>query len=377
MAGYLQAVDPDASHCRAGPATSHAGPATPAVFPTAKPGRGMYESFYLRAVDPRRPRGVWIRYTVHKRPGEAPLGSLWLTYFDAQRPAPFAHKLTTSELSVPGGGWIAVGADAAFGPGGAHGACGGARWELGLATAEPPLWHLPRRWMYRAPLPRTKLSSPAPAARFTGTLVVPGPDATAAPLAAASGTTAAAPTGSPAAAPPETIELEGWPGMVGHNWGAEHAERWIWLHGISFAQDPDAWLDVAIGRIRVAGRTTPWVANGAIALGGERHWLGGPARRGLLVAEAPGHCRLSLPGPGGLTVQAHVHSPAGAIAGWRYADPDGGGHEVANCSIAELALTVHQPGEATRTLHTAHGAAYELGMRGGGHGVALAPFADG
>ena len=29
----------------------------------------MYESFYLRAVSPEEPVGVWIRYTVHKRPG--------------------------------------------------------------------------------------------------------------------------------------------------------------------------------------------------------------------------------------------------------------------------------------------------------------------
>ncbi len=29
----------------------------------------------------------------------------------------------------------------------------------------------------------------------------------------------------------ERIELDAWPGMVGHNWGAEHAERWIWIHG--------------------------------------------------------------------------------------------------------------------------------------------------
>ena len=34
--------------------------------------------------------------------------------------------------------------------------------------------------------------------------------------------------------------------MVGHNWGAEHAERWIWLHGLT--EDGD-WLDAAIGKV--------------------------------------------------------------------------------------------------------------------------------
>ena len=44
--------------------------------------RGHYESFYLKACHPAEPLGVWIRYTVHKRPGEPPNGSLWFTLFD-------------------------------------------------------------------------------------------------------------------------------------------------------------------------------------------------------------------------------------------------------------------------------------------------------
>ncbi|HEY3829540.1 MAG TPA: hypothetical protein VGL57_10130 [Solirubrobacteraceae bacterium] len=333
------------------------------LFPTVPAQAGMYESFYLRAVDPERPRGVWIRYTVHKRPGHQPQGSLWCTFFDAARARPFMAKLTTEALSVPDGdGWIAIGAEGVLGPEHATGACGGARWSLRYAATEPPLRHLPRAWMYRAPLPRTKLTSPAPAASFQGTLQLPDPAA-------------------------ETIVLDGWRGMVGHNWGAEHAERWIWLHGICFEELPhtpsddsrasSAWLDVAIGRVRIAGRTTPWVANGVLALDGERHRLGGLGARGLLVAATPEHCRLSLPGTAQLTVEAHIHAPAHTIAGWRYADPDGGSHEVANCSIASLALSISRPGRAARTLHTSHGAAYELGMRERDHGIQIAPFADG
>jgi hypothetical protein len=327
----------------------------------------MYESFYLRAVAPAEPLGIWIRYTVHKAPGRPPRGSLWCTVFDLEREGPFMHKLTTDALAVPPGGWIAVG-DSSLTPERAEGTCGAASWSLGITAPEPELHHLPRPWMYRARLPRTKLSSPAPGALFDGTLVLSG-------------------------SPTRTIELRGWRGMVGHNWGAEHAERWIWLHGIDFSEVPErscgdpaaaaaAWLDVAIGRVRIAGRTTPWVANGALSLDGERHPLGGlAATRGLLVAETPRHCRLSLPGPGGLMVEAHVQAPPDALAGWRYADPDSGGpdlgqHDVSNCSIAALALTVNRPGLPARTLHTSHGAAYELGMRERDHGVPIAPFTD-
>jgi len=322
---------------------------TSAIFPTAARGAGMYESFYLRAVSPNEPRGVWIRYTVHKRPGAPPRGSLWLTLFDASAAGPHQDKLTTEQLRVPAGGWIAVG-EAEMGPGRAEGACGEARWSLRFASRETELHHLAPDWLYRAPLPRTKLTSPAPAALFDGVVEVPGRAA---------------------------IELSAWPGMVGHNWGSEHAERWIWLHGTGFEDAPEAWLDVALGRIRLAGRLTPWVANGALSLGGRRHRVGGLSARGLHVAESAAGASVLLKGAGGLTIDGRVSVPAGSAAGWRYADPDGGEHDVVNCSIAALELTVGLPDGARRTLRSAHGGAFELGMREHDHGVPIAPFPDG
>ena len=133
--------------------------------------------------------------------------------------------------------------------------------------------------------------------------------------------------------------------MVGHNWGAEHAERWIWLHGIDFGEaHRDAWLDVALGRLRLAGRMTPWVANGVICLDGRRHPLGGLGARGLRVSESAEGCELRLPGRGGVVVEGRVAVPPGTAAGWRYADPDGGEHDVVNCSIAQLELSVRAAG---------------------------------
>jgi hypothetical protein len=340
-----------------------------AVFPQASQREGMYESFYLRAVSPEEPVGVWLRYTVHKAPGAAPRGSLWCTVFDARLGRPFQHKLTTDELSVPAGEWIAIG-DAHLGPSVAEGTCGEARWSLRFDSAEPELRHLPRAWMYRAPLPRTKLTSPAPAASFNGTIEIPDH----APASTSRHTPSSPGADTPAL---RKIELHGWRGMVGHNWGAEHAERWIWLHGIDFEEDPGAWLDVAIGRVRVGRWTTPWVANGALAIDGHRLVLGGLGAKGLLVAETPRRCRLVLPGQDGLSIDAHIDTPAETQAGWSYADPGGGLHDVSNCSIASLTMTVRQLGLPARTLRTAHGAAYELGMHEHDHGVPIAPFADG
>jgi hypothetical protein len=335
---------------------------TQAIFAQTPTRKGMYESFYLRAVSPEQPVGVWIRLTVHKAPGRAPTGSVWCTVFDAERGRPFMHKLTTPELRAPSDGWIAVG-ESTFGPDGAVGACGEARWSLQFDTDEPELHHLSPEWLYRAPLPRTKLTSPAPAARFDGVVELPGR---------------------------EPIKLSGWPGMVGHNWGSEHAERWIWLHGIDFAGEPGAWLDVALGRLKLAGRMTPWIANGVLSLDGHRHRVGGLAARGTHVREGVDGCELRLSDKRGLDVRALVEVPVQSAAGWRYADPGSDAsalsqHDVVNCSVASLELTVSGPDAASpRTLRSEHGCAYELGMRTPGdggqgeqHGVPIAPFDDG
>jgi hypothetical protein len=320
-----------------------------AVFPAAKRSAGMYESFYLRAFSPLRPLGVWIRYTVHKRPGAEPRGSLWFTALDAGRPRPFQHKLTSERVRVPDGGWIAVD-DANLTGLGAQGSCGGASWSLRFEALAPELRHLQPEVLYRAPLPRTKLTSPAPLARFAGHVQLPAE---------------------------ETVVLDGWLGMVGHNWGAEHAERWIWLHGAGFAEDPGAWLDVGIGRVRVGGRLTPWIANGAICAGGVTRRLGGLRARGLAVIESATGCELRIPAGAGATLRARVIAPPTLTAGWRYADPDGGEHDVVNCSLASLTATLEDRAGTVATLTSPHGGAYELGMRERDHGVPIAPFADG
>jgi len=320
---------------------------TAAVFPGAA-GAGLYESFYLRAVSAVEPLGIWIRYTVHQRPGEPPRGSVWCTLFDARATRPVTYKETTPDLTVPRDGWIAVGG-ATLGPDRAAGACGPFRWELRIAGQAPELRHLRHGALYRAPLPRTKLTSPMPLAAFDGTVAVGG----------------------------RTIDVRGWPGMVGHNWGAEHAERWVWLHGVGFAEDPAGWIDLAIGRVRVGGALTPWVANGAVQIAGRRFPLGGLTARGTRVHAEVGRAEVSVSGRGGVRAIASVRAPRESTVAWRYADPDGGAHDVANCSIARLALTVEGIDGVRRPLTTEHGAAYELGMRETDHGLPLEPFGDG
>ncbi|HXB15786.1 MAG TPA: hypothetical protein VNV44_08580 [Solirubrobacteraceae bacterium] len=320
------------------------------VFPRAPAADGMYESFYLRTVSPTEPLGVWIRHTVHKRPGEPPRGAIWCTVFDAAAGRPFMHKVSSAEVRRPPEGWIEVGAQAKMGPRRARGDCGPARWSLGFEAQAPELRHLSPGVLYRTPLPRTKLTSPAPLARFDGVVEIPGR--------------------SP-------IEVSGWHGMIGHNWGAEHAARWIWLHGCDFAGAPEAWLDVALGRVQLGSRLSPWLASGMLSLDGAARRVGGLAAGRPVVAAGPDGGELVLRGPGGLELAVGIELPADTAAGWRYADPGGAEHDVVNCSIAALEASVGRRGRGgRRVLRSAHGGAYELGGPPGATGVPIAPFED-
>jgi hypothetical protein len=302
---------------------------------------GRYESRYLRAVDPARPRGVWIRHTTHQRPGEAPTGALWCTVWDAEAGPPYAVK---QRLPGPPPRRFVARAEA-------QGRA--AAWDLSAAGEGRPLRHLPRAWMYRAPLPRTKPQSPLPDAVFTGWIEAGGRR-----TEVAGG---------------RRTEVAGWRGMVGHNWGAEHAERWVWLHGLGFAEAPGAWIDVVLGRVRVGGRLTPWVANGALSLDGRRYRLGGLRRAEV---DAGVGAFAGVLGGRGASVTVRVVSPEGQTVAYRYADPSGGEHVALNCSIAEMHLRVERPGRPALELATAFGAAYELGVRDAPEGVAVEPFPD-
>jgi hypothetical protein len=326
---------------------------------------GHYESFYVKACRPDGGLGIWIRHTVHKRPGQPATGSIWFTLFDREAPAPRATKVTVpaSELSVPAGGWIRV-VGAEVGPGRAEGSVGveageahgsddsvvlSAKWSLRFSGDTEPCRYLPADWLYEAPLPRTKFVAPVPDAVFEGSLEVAG----------------------------RTIDISGWPGMIGHNWGTEHAERWVWLEGTGFAGTAGTWFDAGAAKVRLGRRVSPWVPSGMLALDGVRHRLGGlGAIRSSSIEESPDGCSFVLPGKD-IVVRGRVEAPRKDFVGWVYADPTGDEHHTINCSVADLELTVERPGVPDRNLTLQGGAAYELGMRETDHGIPIQPFADG
>ncbi|MCB0871361.1 MAG: hypothetical protein KDB52_11060 [Solirubrobacterales bacterium] len=322
---------------------------TDARFTAAAAGTGMYESWYARLVSPDGKLAVWIRYTIDKVPGEEATGTIWFTLFDREAERPAARRQSGQPASAPVNTWVRIG-DSTIGPAGLHGECFEAEWQLRFEPLAPVLFHLPRPRFYELPLPKTKPISPVPLGDFNGTIRFGD----------------------------RKIKVDGWRGMIGHNWGTEHAERWIWLHGSGFTEDPEAWIDVAMGRILVAGRLLPWVANGAIHSEGRIRRIGGMFAPGVNVNETPLRLEAGLPVAGKGYLELEIDSPPNLTVGWQYgdpADPQAECHEVANCSAARMSATLTMPGHnAVTHFNTAGGAVYELGMTETDHGI---PIADG
>jgi hypothetical protein len=325
-----------------------------ARFPEVAAKAGHYESFYIKACDPQGGRGVWIRHTVHKRPGAEPNASIWFCLFDRKAEGPRATKVTVpaNQLSTPAGSWIRV-ADAEIGPGRAEGSVDtealAAAWSFTFGGNAEPCKYLPADWLYSAPVPKTKFLAPFPDARFDGRLEIGE----------------------------ESIELTGWPGMIGHNWGSEHAERWVWLEGTGFGEAPGTYFDAGAARVKLGSRTSPWIPSGMLVLDGKPHRLGGlGAIRSARIEEHPTACSFQLPGKD-ILVHGRVTAPEKDFVGWVYADPKGPEHHTVNCSVADLELTIERPGLPPRELTLEGGAAYEFGMRETDHGIPIQPYPDG
>ena len=263
---------------------------------------GGYESWFVSARDPASRRALWIRHTRH-RPRQGPeSAALWCTVVDrdrAQRPAVVKQVFAAFPPDAVAGAERFRG-EAVLGD-------RTARWDLAVTSGEPPLRPLRPPVLYRAPLPRTKLEATVPDGLVTGMLSVDG----------------------------DTLSVSGWRGTVGHNWGSEHADSWVWLHASGFgAATAGGWLELVLARIRVGRARSPWTAMGALSLAGRRFPLGGLGRRSR-VDGYPGQLIADVPSPGARLRLRVTPGDMDAIA-VTYADPSGGTRAVRHAALADL-----------------------------------------
>jgi hypothetical protein len=301
---------------------------------------GWYESWFISARDPGSPRALWIRHTRLRRGGEPDLVALWCTVLDRHvSPRPVVVKEVFDAF--------APGTDA--GPTRFRGqAVVGERtagWDLAVSASQPPYRPLRPAILYRAPLPRTKLEASVPDGLISGVLELDG----------------------------DQIAVDQWRATVGHNWGAAHADSWVWLHAGGLSTAPHGWLDLVIARIRLGPALSPWTAIGGLSLGGAPILLGGLGRRTTVDAN-PGRLTASVPSRQAVLTLNVTANDDDAVA-LAYADPSGGTRTVRHAAVAALDLTVHRRGESNLDMSAT--CAYEFGTGERLPGIVAQPLPEG
>jgi hypothetical protein len=288
-------------------------------------GGAGYESWSLSARDPAAGRALWIRRTVHSPSTGTAVVAHWCTTF---APDPVVTKQLFALDGEPVG--FRAGPDE-FVAGAATGE-EQRSWSLRVAASEFPARPLRPPQLYRSPLPRTKVEITVPDGAVAGDVNLGD----------------------------VRWLVRGWAATVGHSWGSQHADRWIWIHAARL-DGAIRWLDVVLGRLRLGGVLTPWLAIGTARIHGRLVPFGGPARRPWVAVLSPARARARLPIPGGrldLEVEA-VHRPASVV----YRDPRGGVRHVAHSGLANVRVCVGGRDEPLGMSSGIRCAALEIGSR--------------
>ena len=309
---------------------------------------GHVESYFLKLNDPEGQRALWIKATILARAGgAAPVAEAWAIAFDragahvgAKEIVPFARARFSSERLE-----VSV-ADLAISAGKIAGSVtsNGRRIDLALTftTTSAPLVLFPSLRMYEGPLPSSKLVSPYPDARFSGHFAVDG----------------------------ERVEVDGWRGMQGHNWGRRHAELYAWAHCNQWENEEDLIFEGVTARVKVGPLLAPPLTVLAVWSRGVRYAFNQPfsllRSRGEIGTRAwtfRAESRLAR-------VEGELSAETRDFVGLRYENPDGAMTYCLNSKIAGGKLRLEVKGRPPLTAHT-RAAALEIGTKDPAHGIPI------
>lgn len=311
--------------------------------------RDHVESYFLKANDPAGTRALWLKATILSRarePGSA-VAEGWAVAFDRRGDAP-RHVAVKSSIPISraafdrsalGVRWDEPGERSAFdlASGSARGAIARGKdrigWDLRYPAEGPPLELLPYPWMYTAPFPKSKLVTPVADTLFSGAVEVNG----------------------------ERWDVDGWPGMQGHNWGRGHADLYAWCHvcGWDDAGEPLV-LEAVSARVRTGPVLLPLLTTVAVRARGVDYRF----HRPLDMARAEAHidglryrfaCKSDLG-----VVEAEVSAEPADMVGLYYANPKGPLTYCLNSKLATVRMSFEPAGRA-RVVHTSKIAALEIG----------------
>lgn len=285
------------------------------------------ESWFLRANHPTRPLAIWLKTTVLIPRKGKPITEAWACLFDRESGRAWGAKVTegldhqiTGSMSSRVGGCEMDLRDAG-GAARGHLSRDGltARWDLSWErVAGPlgdPLCFLPSRRMLADQVPTFKLVTPTPAAVFSGRIWVDD----------------------------QPIDVDGWHGMVGHNWGRKYTHAYAWGQVLftDGAGQPFCMAEGCTAQVKLAGVLTPPISclvvrrqdqeyrfDNVLALWRQR------AHRDDL------HWSVRLSGPDGEALLSMRAAPSDVVT-LGYVNPDGRLSYCLNSKLAHAVLRVN------------------------------------
>lgn len=335
-------------------------------FPTAGPGH--VESWFLRANSPDHRQAIWLKATVLV-PASAdarakPCARVWAVYFDSQESeravtaehntvplseAKFTIDSQASAVVTPGASWVTSAqsplsiqiGDCGFAlskDGSAAGSTASLGWDLRFCAPDSelaaPLSLLPYDRLITMGFPRSKPLTPYPLLRFEGEISHRG----------------------------RMIDLTGWSGMQGHNWGREHAWEYVW--GQSLFTDGSgavhAMVEAFTARVRLGGRLLPAMSSMVVRRGDETFRFDGLFDFWRQDAETKDLAwALRLKGSGG-QAQLIMRARPEEVACLGYEEPDGSTAYCLNSKLSHVELRVNPRNGDSFTCVSEHGGALEL-----------------
>jgi hypothetical protein len=305
--------------------------------------RGHVESYFLKLNDPKGDRALWVKATILARPLGEPVAESWAIAFERGKP-PIARKSTVPfsrarfskdaiDLETPG---LSMTSSRVVGE---H---EGLSFDVAIEDRTPPLFHYPPRF-YKGRFPSTKLTSPMP------NLVARGE----------------------ARVGDRKWKIDGWRGLLGHNWGRGHAFAYAWGHCNVWDDDVDLVFEGTSGRVRVGPVLIPTTTLLLVRLGGETHALN---HIGELLRNQGSmtfrRWRFSARGPT-LSVSGELFAETEDMVGLHYENPDGAMTYCLNSKLASARISITPRGGLPITV-SSRAAALEIGTRDPRHGVRMA-----
>lgn len=309
-------------------------------------GRGHVESHFLKLNDGQGRRALWLKATILRKLGEPALAEAWAVAFDrelghvaAKQVVPWASASFSREALA-----IRV-ADVTLEPARTQGvvAANSARieWSLAFAGDVPPFAPLPQR-LYADQTGNSKIVSPHPDLRFSGHYCVGD----------------------------RLVDVDGWRGMQGHNWGRRHTHLYGWVHCNVWDDAGDLVVEGITARVKLGPLLSPPITLVIAAHAGERHHFTLPGS--LLRARgriAPRSWQFRAANATA-RIEGSFSGDTEDFVGLHYENPDGAMTYCLNSKIARGHVRLEVAGRPALEAHT-QAAALEIGTRDPDHGVRM------